>query len=230
MPTEERPTFLPNLQKVNSISSSTQYPVLCHVTPDMTSIMIIGACHLFVPKTTQPLRPHLTDNTVEPLLEPLDRLVAVDAVGGADPGLAAAAAADALAGAGHAAVEVHAVDADCRVVLDAQVDVLADAEAEVARLGEVALAQLVLLDLEAALEDLLGLGPADRDVHGDLFVAADAEGSDGVAGLACKRSGLELVNRERMDLVSGRTVDGRLTGQLLQHLGGTGQPVTRLAD
>ena len=29
---------------------------------------------------------------------------------------------------------------------------------------------------------------------------------------------------------SGHTVDGRLTGQLLEHLGGTGQSVTRLAD
>ena len=27
-----------------------------------------------------------------------------------------------------------------------------------------------------------------------------------------------------------RTVDGGLTGQLLKHLGGTGEPVTRLAD
>lgn len=39
-----------------------------------------------------------------------------------------------------------------RAHLDAQVDVLLDAEAKVASLGEVALAQLVLLDLEAALE------------------------------------------------------------------------------
>lgn len=92
-----------------------------------------------------------------------------------------------LARAGHAAVEVHAVDTDGRVVLDAQVDVLGDAEAEVARLGEVALAQLVLLDLEAALENLDGLLAADGDVDGDLFVSADAERADGVAGLGCGR-------------------------------------------
>jgi hypothetical protein len=98
---------------------------------------------------------------------------------------------------------------NARVVLDAQVDVLADTEAEVAGLGEVLLAELVLLDLEATLEDLLGLGAADGDVDGDLLVPPDAEGSDGVAGLA---------------------VDGRLTAQLLEHLCGTGQSVTRLAD
>jgi hypothetical protein len=54
---------------------------------------------------------------------------------------------------------------NARVVLDAQVDVLADTETEVARLGEVALAELVLLDLQATLEDLLSLGAPDGDVH-----------------------------------------------------------------
>lgn len=85
----------------------------------------------------------------------------------------------------HDDVEVHAVDTDRRVVLDAQVDVLGDTETEVAGLGEVALAELVLLDLEATLEDLLGLGATDGDVDGDLLVTADTEGTDGVAGLAC---------------------------------------------
>jgi hypothetical protein len=95
------------------------------------------------------------------------------------------------------------------VVLDTQVDVLGDTETEVAGLGEVALAELVLLDLEATLEDLLSLGAADGDVDGDLLVTADTEGTDGVAGLG---------------------VDGGLTRQLLEHLGGTSEPVTRLAD
>ena len=45
-------------------------------------------------------------------------------------------------------VEVHAVDADGGVVLDAQVDVLLDAETEVSVAGEVLPAQLVLADLE----------------------------------------------------------------------------------
>ena len=43
-------------------------------------------------------------------------------------------------------------------LLDAQIDMLGNAEAEVAVVGEVLLPQLVLTDLEAALEDLLGLG------------------------------------------------------------------------
>jgi hypothetical protein len=105
------------------------------------------------------------------------------------------------------AYRIHIPDA--RVVLDAQVDVLADAESEVARLAEVALAELVFLDLEAALEDLLGLGAADRDVDSNLLVPPDAKGADSVAGLR---------------------VDGRLTAQLLEHLGGTGETITRLAD
>lgn len=74
-----------------------------------------------------------------------------------DLALHAAAASDTLTRAGHAAVEVHAVDTDGGVVLDTKIDVLADTEAEVTGLGEVALAQLVLLDLEATLKNLLSL-------------------------------------------------------------------------
>lgn len=154
---------------------------------------------------------------------------------GADRALAAAAAGDALTGAGHAAVEVHAVDTNRGVVLDAEIDVLANTEAEVAGLAEVALAQLVLLDLQATLENLLSLGATDGDVDGDLFVAADTEGSDGVAGLAyamqkSQVSDFGFRNRDIFENEGQRTVDRSLTAQLLQHLGGTGQSVTRLAD
>lgn len=60
----------------------------------------------------------------------------------------------------------------------------ADTEAEVTGLGEVALSQLIFLDLEATLENLLSLGATDGDMHGNLFVTTDTEGTDGVAGLA----------------------------------------------
>lgn len=84
----------------------------------------------------------------------------------------------------HAAVKVHAVDTNGRVVLDAQIDVLGDTETEVAGLGEIALAELVLLDLEAALQDFLCLGAADGNVDGNLLVTTDTKGTDGVSGLA----------------------------------------------
>lgn len=128
---------------------------------------------------------NLSDNAIEALLEPFDGLVTVDAVASSDCALAAATAADALTRAGHAAVEVHTVDTDRGVVLDTEIDVLVDTEAKVAGLAEVALAQFVLLDLQATLENLLGLGATDGDVDSNLFVTADTEGSDGVAGLAC---------------------------------------------
>jgi hypothetical protein len=91
---------------------------------------------------------------------------------------------DALTTAAHADVEVHTVDTDSWVVLDAKIDVLGDTETEVASLREVALAQLVLLDLEATLENLLSLWATDGDVDRDLLVTADTEGTDGVTGLA----------------------------------------------
>lgn len=139
----------------------------------------------------------------------------------------------------HAAVEVHAVDTNRRVVLDAEIDVLRDTEAEVAGLGEVALPQLVLLDLEATLEDLLCLGAADGDVDGDLLVTTDTECADSVASLACKPSVSALMpciicsSRVAFALAldgEGRTVDWCLTAQLLEHLRRSRQPITRLAD
>lgn len=119
---------------------------------------------------------------------------------GADAVLGAAAAGDALTGSGHAGVKVHAVDTDGGVVLDTEIDVFADTEPKVSGLREVALAKLVLLDLEATLENLLGLvksasilrhrynciylGASDGDVDSNLFVTSDTKGTDGVAGLA----------------------------------------------
>jgi hypothetical protein len=73
--------------------------------------------------------------------------------------------------------------------------VFADAEAEVSSRGEVALPQLVFLDLETSFQDFLGLGSADGDMDSDLLVTADTECSDGVAGLACGSVSLEVIVR-----------------------------------
>jgi len=102
--------------------------------------------------------------------------------------LASAALGNTLTRSGHAAVEIHSVDTNRRVVLDTEIDVLADTETEVASLGEVALAQLIFLDLQSTLQDFLGLGATDGNVDSNLFVTTDTEGSDGVSGLAYRRS------------------------------------------
>ena len=169
----------------------------------MENSLAFAPCQNHIEFSSQTTFRHLSDDALEAVLVPLDDLGGVDLVGSANLGLAAPAAGDTLTGTGprclsassaeisrskvhlHDDVEVHAVNADRRVVLDAQVDVLGDTETEVAGLGEVALAELVLLDLEATLEDLLGLGTTDGDVDGDLLVTADTEGTDGVTGLAC---------------------------------------------
>ena len=84
----------------------------------------------------------------------------------------------------HAAVEIHSVDTNRRVVLDTKIDVFADSEAEVASLREVALSEFVFLDLQSTLQDFLSLWSTNGDVHSDLLVTTDTEGSDGVTGLA----------------------------------------------
>ena len=86
----------------------------------------------------------------------------------------------------HATVEIHSVNTNRRVVLDTEIDVFADTEAKVASLGEVALAELIFLDLQSTLQDFLSLWSTDSDVHSDLLVTTDTEGSDGVSSLACE--------------------------------------------
>lgn len=86
------------------------------------------------------------------LLEPCLRVLLAHTVREPDSALAPLSPRDAGAGAAHDDVEVHAEDTDARVVLDAEVDVFCDAKSKVASLGEVALLELVLLDLQATLE------------------------------------------------------------------------------
>ena len=64
-------------------------------------------------------------------------------------------------------------------------------------------------------------------MDGDLFVTADTERADGVTGLAWGK-GQMLSGKSRDG--SQRTVDRSLTGELLEHLGGTSESVTRFTD
>jgi hypothetical protein len=139
---------------------------------------------------------------LESVLEPLDGLVTLDLVSGTNGGLASATLGNTLTRSGpinhqhpfialfpsllysHAGVEVHSVNTNRWVVLDTEIDVFADTETEVASLREVALAELVFLDLQSTLQDFLGLWATDGDVHRDLLVTTDTEGTDGVSGLA----------------------------------------------
>ena len=128
---------------------------------------------------------HLSHNTLKPRLEPLDRIVLVHLVTLSDGLSSSPPPSHSCTGSRHAAVEVHSIDTNCRVILDAQIDMLRDTEPEVASIREVLLAEFVFLDLQATFEDFFSFGASDRDMDCDLLVTSDAEGADGVAGFAC---------------------------------------------
>mmetsp|Transcript_7096 Transcript_7096/g.12153 ORF Transcript_7096/g.12153 Transcript_7096/m.12153 type:complete len:214 (-) Transcript_7096:33-674(-) len=148
------------------------------------------------------------DHTLVLGLEPLDGVVLGDLVLHTHAGLHLSPACNAETRALQAHVEVHAVNACGGVVLDAQIDVLGNAKAKVAGLREVLAQQLVLLHLEASLQQLHGLLAAHCHAARDLLIAANGEGAHGVAGLS---------------------IHGHLARQLLQHLGCLLETVTRLA-
>jgi len=127
------------------------------------------------------------------VIDILDGLITLDLVGRSNLALAAATLGNTLTRTGHAGVEIHAVNANRWVVFDTEIDVFADTEAEVASLREVALAELVFLDLQSTLQDLLSLGSADSDVNSDLLVTTDTKGTDSVTGLAWE--GLDVLQQ-----------------------------------
>jgi hypothetical protein len=151
----------------------------------------------------------LEDGSVVLLLEPLDGVLLGDSVVDTNGSSASLSSGNSVTGSTNDDEEVHTVDTDVGVVLDTKVDVLVDTETEVTSLREVLGLELVLLDLEASLENLLSLGASDGHVDGNLFVSSDRERSDGVSGLG---------------------VDGGLTGKLLEHLGGSGKSITGLTN
>jgi len=79
------------------------------VDPHRPEMLVIVQNLQFVPSFAYVLT-RLSDNALEAVLVPLDGLGLVDLVGGADLALAPPALGDTLARAGHADVEVHAVD------------------------------------------------------------------------------------------------------------------------
>ena len=93
----------------------------------------------------------------------------------------------------HAAVEVHSINTNSRIIFDTEIDVLGNTETKVASLREVAGSQLVFLDFQTSLDNFLGLGTSDGDVNCDLFVSSDTKRSDGVSSLACERELLASV-------------------------------------
>ena len=149
------------------------------------------------------------DNTIKALLKPCHRILLLHLMLEANTCLLCLPLRHTTTRATHDDVEVHTENTDVGVVTRTQIDVLLDAKAEVARLGEVLATELVLLHLQPALEDLLRLGRADGDVHGDLLVATDAELAHGVSRLGG---------------------DGCLARELLQHLRRPRQTIAGFTD
>jgi len=116
---------------------------------------------------------HLPHNTLESALVPLDCLLLCDPMTCTDPTLCPSALRNPLTRPGHAAVEVHAVNANGRVIFDTQVDMFADTKAEVACLREVTWTEFVFFDFETAFKDFLSFGTSDGDVDSNFLIATN---------------------------------------------------------
>jgi len=124
-------------------------------------------------------------NAIKLVLEPFDSLVLGNSVIAAHPAGLRPPARYPESGSLKDDVEIHAVDTNCRVVLDTQIDVFVDAKAEAAVLTEISDVQLVFLHFQTLLQNLLSLVTTHGRVHSDLFVSFDTKASDCEACFGC---------------------------------------------
>ncbi len=99
----------------------------------------------------------LHDDTLELLLEPSDGVVLCDSVLHSDLSGAVLSPRNAVTRADKNNVEVHAEYTSGGIIFQAEIDVLVNSKAEAAGGREVGLLQLVLLHLQATVQNLLGL-------------------------------------------------------------------------
>merc|ERR1719347_355844 len=115
------------------------------------------------------------DDSVVFGLEPLHGILLGESVLESNTSSLATSVADIHSWSSHDHVEVHTIDADAWVILDAKINVFLDTKTKVSVLGEVLSSQFVLLHLQSTLKDLLGLGSSDSAVNSDLFISSDTE-------------------------------------------------------
>lgn len=149
------------------------------------------------------------DDTIESLLEPGLSILLLDLVRESNPRASRLSYSYTSTRTSHDNIKVHSKDTNTGIVSGTKIDVFLDTKAKVARLREVASSEFVFFYFQATLENFLSFGTTDGDVDGDLLVTTDTERSDSVAGFGG---------------------DGGLTGELFEHLGGSGQTITRLAN
>ncbi|RUS76159.1 hypothetical protein EGW08_016071, partial [Elysia chlorotica] len=100
-------------------------------------------------------------------------------------------------------VEVHAVDANTRVIFNAQINVFLDTKPKIASVGE---PQIHMSYLQALLQDFFSFSTSDCAMACNLLITSDSKGSDS-----------SFTFGEYWSLAS----------ELLQHFGCPGQSVTR---
>merc|ERR1712111_189777 len=98
---------------------------------------------------------------------------------------------------------------DTWIILDSQIYVFLDAKSKVASVTEIALSQFILLHLQSTLQDFFSFSSSNGAMASNFFITLNTKRTHSVTGFRCNRL---------------------LPGELLEHLGGTGQSVSRFSN
>merc|ERR1712168_156805 len=129
--------------------------------------------------------PHdlLQQDTIIFSLEPFLSIRFGDLVSESNSGLLSATVCNIVSWSSQHNVEIHSVDTNTWVVLDAQIDMFRNTKAKVSSSGEVSLSQLIFLHLQALLQDFFSLGSAHGAVDSNLFITTNTKRSHRVPSL-----------------------------------------------
>ena len=133
----------------------------------------------------------LHNNALILLLKPSNSILFADLVFNSNSSWSDLASGDSVSRSDKDNVEVHAEDTCGRIVLKTKIDVLSNSESETTSVGEVHFLQFVFFDLEASVEDFVGLEAANlikqfrvtdqqREIKKSLFYESVESGTQSI--------------------------------------------------
>merc|ERR1719354_974547 len=117
-------------------------------------------------------------DTIVFLLEPFHRVGFCDSVFESHSGLLSATVGNVVSRSGKHNIEIHSVDTDAGIVLDAEIDVFSNTETEISSFREVASFQLVLFHFQALFKNFFGLGSPNSAMNCNFLITSDTERSN----------------------------------------------------
>merc|ERR1719206_989351 len=117
----------------------------------------------------------LEKNTIVFLLEPFDGIGFRDFVLEPNSRLLSATVCNVISRSGKHNIEIHTIDTNARIVLDAKIDMFCNTKSKVSSFRKVASSQLVFLHFQTLLQNLFRFWSTNCAVNSNLFITSNTK-------------------------------------------------------